>query len=390
MKFTSEEEMIRYVSAHPELNWTGDEFEIVPDEKAEAAPAAPQTEQEAAPAVAQFEPPKIKYGENTAAHRRRVAAAKAEWDAAHPEKAPVAEAVARAESETAVPTKGQKEAGNYKKGRFTVHGMEIAIENPVGSVRTGVTRDGKPWRTEMKNTYGYFAGESDGKDGDKLDVFLGPDVEGAPMVYVIDQVDPASGTFDEHKVMLGFPSEVAARAAYLANYQAGWKGLKTLTGVPVEAFKAWMASSDRKLKPFAEYSLVKKEQPSVPAQGDKTPAVGHGGGEKASPSEKHLGYAMVAAGVTPEDFEATLRAFVDRRAKAVGAGEGTTIRRIKVVKGDDAWMKYTNPVVNVLYDNLNLYVPVEQVETWNDVALAQDRRDLVLNRWRRKPPSCRR
>ena len=269
MKFTSEEEMMRYVSAHPELNWTGDEFEIVPDEKGEAAPAAPQAEQEAAPPVAQFEPPKIKYGENTAAHRRRVAAAKAEWDAAHPEKAPVAEAVARAESETAVPTKGQKEAGNYKKGRFTVHGMEIAIENPVGSVRTGVTREGKPWRTEMKNTYGYFAGESDGKDGDKLDVFLGPDVEGAPMVYVIDQVDPASGTFDEHKVMLGFPSEVAARAAYLANYQAGWKGLKTLTGVPVEAFKAWMASSDRKLKPFAEYSLVKKEQPSVPAQDAK-------------------------------------------------------------------------------------------------------------------------
>ena len=132
MKFASEEEMMRYVSAHPELNWTGDEFEIVPDEKGEAAPAAPQTEQEAAPAVAQFEPPKIKYGENTAAHRRRVAAAKAEWDkeqAAKVDAAPIdVRTPHQLEQDAALIGKRVRVRNNNSQGRF--EGTVISIDAP--------------------------------------------------------------------------------------------------------------------------------------------------------------------------------------------------------------------------------------------------------------------
>jgi hypothetical protein len=40
------------------------------------------------------------------------------------------------------PTEAQARAGNYKVGRVRLHGMDISIENPKGSVRRGVAPDG--------------------------------------------------------------------------------------------------------------------------------------------------------------------------------------------------------------------------------------------------------
>ena len=56
------------------------------------------------------------------------------------------------------PTEGQKEAGNYQKGHIKVDGLDITIENPKGSVRSGVDADGNPWEVTMNNTYGYIRG----------------------------------------------------------------------------------------------------------------------------------------------------------------------------------------------------------------------------------------
>ena len=75
-------------------------------------------------------------------------------------------------------------------------------------------------------------------------------------VFVVDQVNE-DGSFDEHKVMYGFPSEEAARDAYLSNYEQGWTGLGAITHVSKEEFKKWIQSSKRKTKPFAEYKSVK-------------------------------------------------------------------------------------------------------------------------------------
>lgn len=111
------------------------------------------------------------------------------------------------------PTPAQAEAGNYKKPRRLWKGLEIAIENPVGSVR-----EGKGWRTKMQNAYGYVC-RSEGVDGDEVDVYLGPDLEDAPMVYVVHQRRYGDwDAYDEDKCMLGFTSEAAASAAYLAHY----------------------------------------------------------------------------------------------------------------------------------------------------------------------------
>ena len=41
------------------------------------------------------------------------------------------------------PTEAQKEAGNYKKGHVRISGMDITIEQPKGSIRSGVDANGR-------------------------------------------------------------------------------------------------------------------------------------------------------------------------------------------------------------------------------------------------------
>ena len=164
-------------------------------------------------------------------------------------------ALTAAEQETNTePTEAQKEAGNYKKGHVKIDGYNITIENPKGSERSGQDKDGKKWSITMNNTYGYILG-TEGVDGDHIDVFLS-DNPSEGNVYIVDQVN-ADGSFDEHKVMYGFPDIDSARKAYLSNYEEGWQGLGNITGVSKEEFKKWVDSSHRKTKPFAEYSNVK-------------------------------------------------------------------------------------------------------------------------------------
>lgn len=140
------------------------------------------------------------------------------------------------------PTEAQKEAGNYKKGHIKLQGLDIALENPKGSTRSGTDQDGKAWQSTMTHDYGYIK-RTLGADGDHVDVFIGdkPDSE---TVYVVDQVDPITGKFDEHKVMMGFSDEQAAREGYLGNYEAGWKGLGAIKAMPVESFKRWVKEGD--------------------------------------------------------------------------------------------------------------------------------------------------
>ena len=153
------------------------------------------------------------------------------------------------------PTEAQKEAGNYRKGHVKIDGFNVTIENPKGSVRSGKDADGNEWSVTMNNDYGYIRG-TEGVDGDHIDVFLSDNPD-AGDVFVIDQVN-ADDTFDEHKVMYGFKSALAAKRAYLANYSAGWKGLGNITRVTKEEFRKWIDSSNRKTKPFAEYKSVNR------------------------------------------------------------------------------------------------------------------------------------
>ena len=183
---------------------------------------------------------------------------------------PLSDAISAAEAETDQnPTDGQKEAGNYKKGHVQVGTFDITIENPKGSVRRGKDANGKEWESKMNNTYGYFRG-TEGVDGDHIDVFISNDIDGwdGRKVFVVDQYNP-DGSFDEHKVMLGFNDADDAKSDYLANYEKGWENGRRIdvSAVNLEDFEKWIASSKRKTKAFSEYKNVKSESADSPKTG---------------------------------------------------------------------------------------------------------------------------
>lgn len=147
-------------------------------------------------------------------------------------------------NDTPIPTQSQKKAGNYKKGNLTFCGFAIAIENPKGSIRTGIDPNGKEWSIELKNHYGDIRGTI-GADGDPIDVFLGKNNQ-SKRVFVVNQTDE-SGEFDEHKVMLGFDNAGEAINAYLDNYEESWNNYSEIVDMSIFDFEWWLRTGDMTL-----------------------------------------------------------------------------------------------------------------------------------------------
>ncbi len=146
------------------------------------------------------------------------------------------------------PTDAQCQAGNYKVGRVQAFGLNLAIEQPRHSYRTGIDpKTGKRWSTRLAAHYGYIQGTK-GNDGDPVDCFIGafPQSERA---YVVNQY--VNGQWDEHKILLGFPDESSARQAYLDSYERGWQGLHSLVQCSISQLKWWLKNGNLKkpLKP---------------------------------------------------------------------------------------------------------------------------------------------
>lgn len=141
------------------------------------------------------------------------------------------------------PTPAQIKAGNYKKTHIRIQGIEISIENRKGSYRSGVDENGKPWRNQIKFDYGYIK-RTQGADGDHVDVFIGPYPD-SQIVFVVNQRNK-DGSFDEHKVMLGFHDEKSAKQGYLVNYKKGWYGFGSIVSLTIPQFKEWLSTKTTK------------------------------------------------------------------------------------------------------------------------------------------------
>lgn len=180
------------------------------------------------------------------------------------------------------PTEAQKKAGNYKVGKINISGLNISIENPQGSVRKGKDEDGKSWEVQMSAHYGYMRGTV-GADGDQIDVFIKPgtpeDFDG--MAFVIPQRKP-DGSFDEHKVMIGYTSIEEAKAAYKAHYAKGWKGYRPAMPVPMSKLAEMVKNGSLK-KPNQRQRTNTNEQPSTQPTGPvgPTPSTDASGGVPA-------------------------------------------------------------------------------------------------------------
>lgn len=133
------------------------------------------------------------------------------------------------------PDAEQSASSDYRKPTVQWRGLTIAIENPAGSVRRGRNRHGVTWEQRMVYDYGEIRGTM-GVDGDPVDVFLGPYMEDAPMVYVVHQRKVGDWeAYDEDKCLVGFMDEEAAKIAFLANYSDP-RFLGPITAMPVDEF----------------------------------------------------------------------------------------------------------------------------------------------------------
>lgn len=176
-------------------------------------------------------------------------------------------AIEQAGARAVEPTPGQAEAGNYRKGHVDFQGLNVTIENPKGSVRR--SKDpARPWEVKMENHYGYIK-RTEGADGEHVDVYMG-DVPRSQQVWIVDQIDPATKKFDEHKTFIGFPTAVAAMRAYRAGFSdgSGPTRMGRITHMPMAQFKEWLKGDTTKPVAYVEQKPVAQPQgePHVPTQ----------------------------------------------------------------------------------------------------------------------------
>lgn len=149
-------------------------------------------------------------------------------------------------------TESQKVNGTYRKGRLNIQGLNVVIEQPRHTYRTGTDKGtGKKWACILDADYGYFDAIS-GADNEQLDCFVGVFPE-SNCVYVINQKNE-SGGFDEHKVMLGFLDYEHAKQTYENSYTIGWGGFVSMIPCTMAQFKWWLKFGDH-TKPITSDSL---------------------------------------------------------------------------------------------------------------------------------------
>jgi len=137
------------------------------------------------------------------------------------------------------PSDMQKKKGNYLKGRIIIRGIPITIENIPGSIRWGYDEKGLKWVNRLKNYYGYIS-KTEGNDGDGIDVFIGNEPENNK-AFVINQKNPASGLFDEHKIILCVNDIDSAKKVYLQNYSKGWgKNIIDIIPTNTKKLREWL------------------------------------------------------------------------------------------------------------------------------------------------------
>lgn len=143
------------------------------------------------------------------------------------------------------PSEAQKKSGNYRKGHVRWQGLGLTIETAAGQTRRGVATDGKSWETKLRDHYGYVRRTESEADGDHVDVFVPGDRDlKSWLVHVVNQNDPKTGRFDEHKCFLGLNSPAEAEEVYHRNYQDGWQGFDSAAPLTLPQFKRWLERGD--------------------------------------------------------------------------------------------------------------------------------------------------
>lgn len=165
------------------------------------------------------------------------------------------------------PTEGQRGAENFKMGHDRIGDVELTIQYPAGSTRTGKTATGETWERDVTAHYGRIVGvPARSPDKEHVDFYLKPGTtaEFRGPVYVVNQTK-ADGSFDEPKVMIGFASREEAEAAYLANMPEDWERYSGIAEVPFERFRVMLQGRRSFLNPTAGETKRTAVPASLPA-----------------------------------------------------------------------------------------------------------------------------
>jgi phage-related protein (TIGR01555 family) len=131
-----------------------------------------------------------------------------------------------------------KDGGTQDYPMRTIHGIDVVIETPKGT-----TRRGYGWASVMPADYGYCQGTSS-EEGprEQMDIFVGPD-EDSELAWVIDQLTPETGTFDESKAFLNFGSEKDVTDCYKSAFSdgRGAERIGTIRRMHVDVLRKWLA-----------------------------------------------------------------------------------------------------------------------------------------------------
>lgn len=180
---------------------------------------------------------------------------------------PVAQKVAEVRDDVAQPTPAQAEAGNFAKGHpGRLFGREVSIETPKGGVREDTKNNPPAWRVDnFPYDYGEFLGTK-GADGDRVDVGV---VGTGDRHFVIDQKDPETGKFDEHKVMAYAKDPLDALDHYYQGFTdgSGESRVLSIKEATADELRDWLAKPGKKTNPFDE--SVQGQAPSGPTEGEK-------------------------------------------------------------------------------------------------------------------------
>lgn len=138
-----------------------------------------------------------------------------------------------------------KMANDKTKKKRNWRGLEINVEHPAGTTRSGIDAQGTKWEREMLFDYGHFPGV-EGNDGESLDCYVGPN-DDSDLAFVVNQLFE-DGTFDEHKVMLGFRDQGTATAGYLAHMPPGWSRFDPVRPMTVAELRHWLGHEEKARK----------------------------------------------------------------------------------------------------------------------------------------------
>jgi len=119
-------------------------------------------------------------------------------------------------------------------------GLPIFIETKKGERR-------RPEWPPVAADYGFIrlTGSAEGP-GEGLDCFIGPDSK-SDNVWIVNQVDPDNGSFDEHKALCGFSSRQAAIKAYGDSYDnGGTHRIGSITAMTWPEFQQWLETGNVK------------------------------------------------------------------------------------------------------------------------------------------------